>query len=248
MATKASNPPGAVPGVQRGCGTREEGGVYLESGLSEDGVPIEAFLADPPVPYEVDSTLGQSLVERDGTYHIIDWVGQDGYEYAADIVEEVRQYGLSRRVSKHFEFSKLTPESRIILVHARAVASDPESAASFEWESFEQDRAKTRCACYLRTNSERHLTGPFDPCTRFWYFDAEATSGAGTPAGAFRENAATTYSLPVPTDPDFEMESGIIGSFPLTRLVTIEAEDGSHKEPDAALSSCTSVPNVVQHA
>ena len=39
----------AVP-EPRGCGDREEGGVYAESGISASGNPLEHFLFDPPLP------------------------------------------------------------------------------------------------------------------------------------------------------------------------------------------------------
>jgi hypothetical protein len=48
-STSDSDAPGATPGVERGCGTREEGGVSLEVGFSEEGVPMKCFWADPPV-------------------------------------------------------------------------------------------------------------------------------------------------------------------------------------------------------
>jgi hypothetical protein len=34
----------------RGCGDREEGGVYAECGPSPYGSPLEHFLFDPPLP------------------------------------------------------------------------------------------------------------------------------------------------------------------------------------------------------
>ncbi len=36
--------------VERGCGEREQGGVYAECGLSPYGTPLEYFLIDPPRP------------------------------------------------------------------------------------------------------------------------------------------------------------------------------------------------------
>ncbi len=41
--------PRAIPD-ERGCGDREPGGVYAESGLSRYGSPLEYFLFDPPLP------------------------------------------------------------------------------------------------------------------------------------------------------------------------------------------------------
>jgi len=239
--TASTEASGAVPGVQRGCGTREEGGVYFESGLSEDGHPLEHFLCDPPVPYQVDSTLGQTLIERDGTHHVVDWIGQSGYPYPADIVEEVRRYGLSRRVSKTFDFEKLTPDSCIILVHARAVASDPPEGARFETDNY-HGRLDTRCALFVSLGERKHIYNPESaPCTRFWYLDAEETREP-----RFRENGATTFKVATSEDASFEMESGIIASFPISRICTIESSDGSHEETSNRISEKTEIPNAIQ--
>lgn len=39
----------AIP-EPRGCGDREPGGVYAESGVGPFGFPLEHFLIDPPMP------------------------------------------------------------------------------------------------------------------------------------------------------------------------------------------------------
>lgn len=39
--------PKALP-VERGCGFRERGGLYLELGLSRNGLPFDWFLLCPP--------------------------------------------------------------------------------------------------------------------------------------------------------------------------------------------------------
>ena len=63
---------------------------------------------------------GVTLIERDGTWHVVDWVGSRFYPNVADVIEEGRRMGFSRRISKSVDFSKLTRESTILLVHARA--------------------------------------------------------------------------------------------------------------------------------
>lgn len=118
--------------IQRGCGTRIAGALYISCPLSKDGVPLEKFLMDPPV-YEVEvdgemvpiseafglSPLGVTLVEMGGVCHVIDIVGSQHYPNVTDFLEEVRFAGLSRRISKGTDFSKLTRDSKIVVAHAR---------------------------------------------------------------------------------------------------------------------------------
>jgi hypothetical protein len=95
----------------RGCGTRVKGGIYAECKLSPFGMPIEHFLIDPPNPIPDDlglTPVGVKLFERDGVFHILDWVGSAHYKNVADFIEETRNFGASRRLSKSTDFSKLT--------------------------------------------------------------------------------------------------------------------------------------------
>jgi hypothetical protein len=110
---------------ERGCGSRVAGGIYLETPNEEDGLPLEWFLVDPPEEAEDYREMGitprgTSMIERHGVWHVVDWVGYKHYPHVADFVEEVRALGLSRRIGKNAEFHKLTPDSKILLIHARA--------------------------------------------------------------------------------------------------------------------------------
>lgn len=117
---------------ERGCGKRAAGGVYAETLTGPYGHPIEEYLIDPP--YLVDAPtlgltpVGVKLVEMpnrqaaDGTpvHWIWDWVGAGYYPNPADFVEEARLYGASRRLPKNLDWSLITPETRLVLVHSRA--------------------------------------------------------------------------------------------------------------------------------
>lgn len=118
--------------ILRGCGTRVKGGVYAETLTGPHGHPIEEFLIDPPYsidPHQLGLTpVGVKLVEvvgqrnPDGTpvHWIWDWVGSSHYPNPADFVEEARRYGASRRLPTNLDWTKITPLSRLVLVHTRA--------------------------------------------------------------------------------------------------------------------------------
>lgn len=147
---------GAIP-VARGCGTRKTGGIYWTLGVGEGGVLLEEFLLDPPRPLTMDiPPRGVTPIcrkNRDGkpVWHLLDWVGQRYYPNVLDFVEEVRRFGLSRRLPENVDFSKLTTESRLLLVHARAFVTN--------WLDFFPDRYYA-CPC----GKHHPETAPQPPC------------------------------------------------------------------------------------
>lgn len=109
----------------RGCGaSRTAGQVYIECPLSPVGMPIEHFITDAPAMVEAEaiglSAVGVKIIERNGVAHVWDIVGQEHYPNVADFVEEVKRLGLSRKIAVTSDFAKLTEQSRIVLLHARA--------------------------------------------------------------------------------------------------------------------------------
>jgi hypothetical protein len=122
--------------VPRGCGEREPGGVYCESGLSPWGRPLEEFLIDPPLPIPDGLDLinkpqlwqrmlpsGEPALDEQGQpiYDLLIWVGAEFYPYCPDYLEEVRRYGASRRLNPNLDLSNLSRASRMILAHPRAI-------------------------------------------------------------------------------------------------------------------------------
>jgi hypothetical protein len=88
-----------------------------------DGKPIEFFLLDPPLPVELDALgigpRGVHLIEKEGVWHVFDVVGQENYPNVCDVIEEARYWGISRRCEL-LDYSLLTAESRLVLLHQRA--------------------------------------------------------------------------------------------------------------------------------
>lgn len=117
------------PNPPRGCGYRKAGGVYAECALGPKGVPVDNCIVDPPII--VDESALQlpkrgSVLRAWGdaeplVWHLFDRIGEQFYPNVADKVEEVRIRGESRRLnSGSIDFSKITPATRLILLHRRA--------------------------------------------------------------------------------------------------------------------------------
>ncbi len=124
--------------VERGCGEREPGGVYVECGLSPFGLPLEYFLIDPPQALpdgldlinkpqlwtRVDPQTGSAVLDAETNEPIVDlliWIGQEHYEYCCDYIEEVEKFGASRRINPNLDLARLTTRSRMLLAHPRAL-------------------------------------------------------------------------------------------------------------------------------
>lgn len=110
---------------ERGCGTRAKGGIYLECGTGGGiGLPMWSLIQDPVLPVDPDElglqSLGVKFFEMEGVWHILDMIGEKHYPNSADFLEEMVRLGLSRRIARTEDFSLLTPESRIFLVHPKA--------------------------------------------------------------------------------------------------------------------------------
>ena len=233
----------AVQGVPRGCGTRTSGGVYLECGTGYGGRPLEFFLADPPIPLTCDTKLGVQLIERDGVVHVLDWVGKQHYPNCADFLEEGRRLGFSRRISKTLDLSRLSAESRILIVHAKGLVVNYQALRPFMPESyndaFENELIKPahkhHCGHLERIAIPgHHLHDPYKyACTRdLWAVPPATRVEDGTPPRYVREFASVSYEV-FPLAPDAPMPEytpALVASLPITNVSVIKAQDGSHAE------------------
>lgn len=204
---------GAVP-VVRGCGRRIAGGIYVECGMSAGGKPVEFFLMDPPTPLPQGLTIapqGVSWVQRDDVWHLVDWVGSTHYPNVADFLEEVRRFGLSRRIPKGEPFERITMESRILLVHARAIVEPVE-------EYRPRDGAPFSCPKHIREHETTSTR-----CAGLWWEDIEGGEVVDEEVGiCLRRMPSFTYGGKARREglrPGYA--AGFFASFPLSRLVVV---------------------------
>lgn len=170
-----------------------QGGVYLECGKAPyGGVPLEFYIMDSPHPLSVDCKTGAQLWERDGVYHVVDYIGQTHYPFASDFIEEAKAYGISRRIPATFPLELLTAESRLVLVHARGRIKNAEAYAGH----LKANHIAHRGTCALLAKSqlkgakanplgpdvaaiagnEAHMRRPDVACNFHWYVTADPTA------------------------------------------------------------------------
>ncbi len=206
--------------IARGCGTRKQGGIYFETGLSPYGQPLEYFIADPPIL--VDnwnlSALGVQLIARQGITHIVDWVGSKHYPNVADYLEEVRRFGLSRRLAKTLDFSRLTKQTRILLVHARAWVEN--FTAYGEWTCPKDFSHHLPEVLRHEPEADKRM------CAGVWWQDIEGgVPQEGDPLLIQREMPSFSYTgrrCPEGVKPQYR--PAIFASFPCTRLVVVKGQ------------------------
>jgi len=167
---------GAKP-VTRGCGTRVAGGVYMEVGMSGEGMPIEHFLLDCPLPVNAGTRLalgltarGVRLVDEEGLTHVLDWVGSESYPNVLDFVEEARRFGISRR-AEGIDYSRLGPGTKLFLLHARATIAN---AADYHRAVRLIDERLVECPKrppVQGTDGEHGSWQSLAPCAGLWWED-----------------------------------------------------------------------------
>lgn len=214
--------------VKRGCGLRVQGGVYAEAGSSSGGQPIEYFLLCPPVPVDAKeeglTPRGIKLVEEAGIVHAWDWVGEVHYPNVTDFIEEVRRFGMSRRLPLGLDYSALTAESRMVLLHPRAILEPPcpyhadrigGKALGLKWNDCPKGR------------EHQHI----EMCAGLWWEDVTPLEALEGRVGrrdmpSFGYKAAVKPELAV----NRFAKLGAFAVMPIDRLAVVRADDGSHEK------------------
>lgn len=211
--------------MSRGCGLRITGGIYWETRVGDsvvDGVEsIMRYVMDPPVrlgAMEV-TAIGVKMFERDGVWHVLDWVGEEHYPNVADFVEEACRMGVSRRMPRSLDFEKLTPASRLLLVHRRAWIGNRAPYGG--------------CRCPKGLESINHASSRGAMCCGLWWKDLVGVE-RGPLAGGYRARQTPSVRYlghPRPeglSDPVYA--PAVFMSVPMTNLAVIHDAGGSRHE------------------
>lgn len=223
--------------AKRGCGERTKGGIYLECPVGDVGMPVEHFLVDTPFVIDPDeyglSPVGVKLVEKNGITHVFDIVGQEYYPNVADFVEEIRRMGLSRKVSPTLDFKRLTAQSKIILLHARAFDHN------FSKFPSPPPCPKLKCGCSAcQETAKSHSVAKGKRlscmCAGLWWNDIEG----GDPkagGGVIRQMPAFSFQgaeRPKNIKPKYEL--AMFMRLPINNIAVIKDPDhGRHEQAEA---------------
>ena len=137
------------------------------------------------------------MIERDGVTHVLDIVGRQHYPTVLAFVDEARRMGISRRISRNSDFSRITPASRLLLLHPHAdIANAPEFPTT------------GRCPCHVPA----HLADGFtDMCARLWPLE---------PLAPAQHRLAMFASFPIP---QIEVVSDPAGATHIDTLAAVSA-------------------------
>lgn len=213
----------------RACGRRIRGGIYAETRLSGDGLPIEYFIIDPPIPVKISqlglAAVGVQLVEINGVHHIFDVVGQEFYPYPSDYVEETRRLGASRRLPANLDFSRLGPGSRLVLIHARAVI--------INFTAYPQPPL-VNCPKGIPS----HALSPLpEMCAGLWWHDLPGKPDENGQVLRRIEGGTLYHSHPRPEDVLPIYQHGVFLSLPINNLAVIQGGEATERNYQAASNS-----------
>jgi hypothetical protein len=205
---------------------------------------FEACLLDPPIPVDVAamglSAIGVTLVRTiasDGrpVFHVFDIIGQTHYPNVASFIDEARAHGVSRRLSRSLDFSRLEAgRSRLVLIHARAFLDN----------AIEYFRARTStrwpCPKFIYAHLDRDT--PPEMCSSLYWEDLD---GSGSLAG-YRHTSVcaghtTTVGLRPPDGVTPRHRHAIFASFPISRLAVISDPHGATHDLAARSASRSSI-------
>ena len=226
---------------RRACGRRVPGGVYAETRLAEEGLPLEAFLHCPPKPIDLVqfglTSVGVQLLEFQGLWHVFDVVGQEHYPYVADFVEETRRKGASRRLPKNLDFEKLSEGSRLVLIHARAII-----------ENFTEYSQPPVVSC----PKDFHLSELDEMCGGLWWHDIPASDLERSLEVAHHRRipggvSYIAYPCPEVVEPQYQY--GIFMSLPITHLAVIAGRNPTEErlaESAYLVAGASGLPVVIE--
>jgi hypothetical protein len=190
----------SVTGIVRGCGMRKPGGLYVCSGLSPYGAPLQSFIIDPAIPYNGEPFRAPIVIEKEGKKHIMLWVGAEYYPYCSDYLEEVRQYGASKRVPNNFPIEELEEGSMLFLVHPKGIIEDFEYLPTVEF-----------CPKDIQAHREENK----ECCLGHSYQIAEPTVGLDTRKLGDTKYKVYPHSM---SSQEYEFTAGIFLRLPITHF------------------------------
>ena len=207
--------------MNRGCGKRKAGGVYICTKLSPHGVPLEEFIIDPPESYGGEKFRVPIILEKNGMNHLLFWVGKEFYPYPSDFIEEVRRFGASKRVPVEFPIQKLSVGSLMFFMHPLAIIKDHKVLPP-----------PPRCPKHLKShlNNETYCLGHS--------YQVAPANHEGR-----RQIGDTVYDVkPVGSDAPLEFAPGIFLRLPITDIDHVVHKDGRPDPRVAERASEVTIP------
>jgi hypothetical protein len=250
--------------MERGCGFRVAGAIYIEVPTSPYGLPIEHFIIDPPVPIDPVghrvTAHGVFIKERpdgSGVHDVWDWVGSSHYPNVADVIEEARRLGVSRR-AEGIDYALLSADSRLFLLHERAILTDP---ATYRQVIHEEviaagvpDEACPFCPKQIATHEAAVMDAGGAPndamCAGLWWHDVTGgeviAQTIARPRHSSRRIGGVTYRAhhrPADIAPDYTV--GLFASFPVMQITVVHDAAGGKHETALTKVQAAGVPVVL---
>lgn len=158
----------AGPAGSRGCGKPKKNGVYIRGSYVEDGVPITQYMHCHPRPFDIKLPTRGVLIRKgpDGNYHAFKRVGLKHYPSCYGWALELIRKGPSVLIKKETDLSLLGPDSKLVLVHPRAII---ENANEYLDKMKEEINEYSTCSINIASHNGEIDKG--QTCMRHWQCD-----------------------------------------------------------------------------
>ncbi len=212
-----------VQGGRRLCGSgRTAGETYLECAVGTHG---QQLLVDIPDWIEPEmfglSDLGVRLItDPNGVTHVLDIVGRSHYPEVADFIEEGFRMGISRKISSATPVTGLTVQSKLFLIHARALVGNAADLAQ---------PADFACPC---AKGHRSMDGCLG-----WAWHAPPNAGLGT-----RKLTEATYAVRSTIPQEAVYQHAIFMAAPIQNLTVIRSPDAQTEAERLSHARTSGIP------
>lgn len=240
-------------GQERGCGTRDPGGIYAECLAGPGGRPIDDFVICSPIPLDPEIRLspkGVKIIPHPSDPDcsvILDWVGAEHYPNVADFVEESGRFGVSRRLSPALDYSQIKSRSELWLVHPRAILDNARDLLRIDTAQGAVPIECPRERFQHRPSALAAAPDPMPMCAGFWWHDLDPATVAAD-GGRLVERRMPSFAYdgwrrPDGFDPAYA--PGFFLRVPLTRLAVVNDPRAGQHVPHGALAAASGMPVVL---
>ena len=215
----------------RGCGGMKSDALYMTWSLGQGGIPVNNLVICPVwrlnhkkmglksqgvTLLPALSNQGKMIYTPSGdlVYDVYDWVGSGYYPYKLTMYKEICWGGLSRRVPKNTDFSKIFKGySKHYLVHSKGVIHDGIHEVKASVNELEHPE------CLRNWHGIPFKASFMDTCSAMWWHEISIKDCTQDTDGIwYAQHPSFDYEV-YPTDADITWSPGAFMALPIGRFV-----------------------------
>lgn len=210
--------------------------MYIEWGVSRDGIPIEQFVICPVWTIDKSafhlSSQGMNIVPRmsegkhmtdpDGRpiYDVFDIIGRKHYPYKTDFFEEAKRFGISRRWPTNTPIDKLTPG-----VSRHYLCTDAGALQDIGLVLGQVNHNHRKCLRPVSKHPKPFDEGFRDTCSAMWWSEIPISECVNSESGYGRIRPSFSYTCEPVLDKEPKFDFGAFMWLPLKGFMGTMTKD-----------------------